>query len=221
MEDVEVEDAAPQPVTPNDEQGEPAVVTPTATRHDSVNGQTNRQLLLSVMGATNSLRRVVTEYGNSIESMRGSITRQERTLRGLVRRIDANPLQQLQRAAQGQARGRTTTAPASPSRRTGDPRAVLSPNPRTLSSLWDKYVHGIGNNKPAREFTSAERGRCKYKYSRQKLVWNVIESLVRGSLSSHDAIERMYTHYGANLSVTSIINRLRVDKRNLPATLRI
>jgi hypothetical protein len=217
MEDVEVEENPQDNNTPNLPNNS-AIVTP--TRHDAVNGQPNRNLLLSVMGSVNSLRRVVTEYGSSIESMRGSINRQERTVRSLVRRIDANPLQQLQRAAQGRT---TTTAPASPRRQVDsnrDPRAVLSENPRTLHQLWDEYEHGIGANKPAKHFTRAERGPCKFKCSRRKIFWDVVDCMVNRGVSSHDATEQICAHYGPGPSVTAIINKLRVDKRNLPPTLR-
>ena len=103
-----------------------------------------------------------------------------------------------------------------------DANAVLSPNPHTLHVLWTEYIHGVGNNKPAKFFTSAERGRKenKCRYSRRKYVWRCIEGLVRSGLSSHEAIDRIYTHYGPGKSVTNIINALRADKNNLPVMLR-
>ena len=86
--------------------------------------------------------------------------------------------------------------------------------------LWDEYITGIGLNKPAKYFTRAERGTCKYKYSRRKIVWDVVDRLVRTGLPARDAIDRIYAHYGPNLSPTAIINSLRKDKKNLPPMLR-
>ena len=139
----------------------------------------------------------------------------------VVRRIDANPLQQLQLAAQG--RGRQGTRNAPPLQQADinvNTRAILTPNPRSLYMLWDEYMTGIGHNKPAKFFTRAERGRCKYKYSRRKIVWDVVERLVRAGVPSRDSIDRIYTQYGPNLSPTAIINILRKDKKNLPPMLR-
>ena len=89
----------PLPIAP------PAVVTPQGTpqapRRNDINGRSNQELLLGVMGSVNSLRRTMIEHGNAIEMLRSGVRKQERTMNSLVRKIDANPLQQLQRAAQG------------------------------------------------------------------------------------------------------------------------
>jgi hypothetical protein len=37
--------------------------------------------------------------------------------------------------------------------------AKLAHHPRTLLSLWHEYVYGIGDNKPANNFTSFERSK--------------------------------------------------------------
>ena len=59
------------------------------------------------------------------------------------------------------------------------PNGILMPNPRTLHQLWDECPHGIGNNKAAKCFIRAERGRYKHKCSRREIVWELISSLVR------------------------------------------
>ncbi len=46
---------------------------------------------------------------------------------------------------------------------------TLSPNPKSLFDLWDEYLNGIGERKPARLFSKSERGRVKYKYSWRKV----------------------------------------------------
>ena len=101
--------------------------------------------------------------------------------------------------------------------------ANLSAHPRTLFELWDEYTVGIGGSKPAREFTASERGRCKYKYYRRKLVWDVISRMTATGLSSHVAIDRIYQHYGRESSVTDICKAVRADKKQnyTPPILRI
>lgn len=226
MEEIEIEANLPAPQTPA------AVVTPTATptatptQQNNVNGQPNRQLLLSLMGSMNSLRRSFVEQTNSLESLKSNVRQQDRTMKRLVRKIDSEPLHMLQRAVrrQGQAvRGIGQPQQMYQNDSNVDPRAILTPNPRTLHVLWEEYVSGVGSNKPAKFFTRAERGRVKYKYSRRKIFWSVVEPLVRANISATDAIERIYTHYGPNLSPTAIINALRQDKNkgSLPHTLRV
>eukprot|EP00980_Cylindrotheca_fusiformis_P002537 scaffold596_cov87-Cylindrotheca_fusiformis.AAC.7 len=101
--------------------------------------------------------------------------------------------------------------------------ATLSPSPRNLYTLWDEYIHGIGGRKAAQHFTMAERGKVKHKFTRRKIVWETIERLVKtNGLSANVAIDRIYNVYGGRTSsVTTIINRMRTDKKNraIPAML--
>lgn len=90
--------------------------------------------------------------------------------------------------------------------------ATLSRCPKTCHALWREYQYGIGNNKPAKEFTSAERGRNKYNYNRRKYVWDIVSELVRAGVSADVACDRIHNVYGGNSSVTTIINRIRKDK---------
>ena len=103
-----------------------------------------------------------------------------------------------------------------------DPTALLMPRPRTLYQLWDEYIRGIGNNKPAKYFTRAERGKFKFKYSRRKVLWDLIEQMNRAGISSSEAITRIHSHYG-NGSPTSIIDSIRKDRKNhtMPLSLRV
>lgn len=96
----------------------------------------------------------------------------------------------------------------------GNPAATLSPTPRTLFVLWEEYQHGVGGRKAARLFTPQERGQVKFKYSRRKVVWDVIAQLIRSGLHSNVAIDRIYQVYGQNATVTTVINRMRLDKQN-------
>ena len=83
-----------------------------------------------------------------------------------------------------------------------------------LHQLWDKYIKGIGNNKPAKDFTRLERGRHKFVYCRRKIVWDVVANLVCTGVPASEAIQQIYTAYGANKSVTTIINAIKKDKKD-------
>jgi hypothetical protein len=40
----------------------------------------------------------------------------------------------------------------------GDPKAILSPNPRSLYLIWEKWTTGLNGNKPASQFTRERKG---------------------------------------------------------------
>jgi len=92
--------------------------------------------------------------------------------------------------------------------------ATLSPNPRTLHLLWHEYEFGLSGRKPAKDFTTEERGRNKYSYHRRKVVWEKIAELVRAGWTAQAAIDRIHAAYGANASVTTIINQMRRDRHH-------
>jgi hypothetical protein len=100
---------------------------------------------------------------------------------------------------------------------------TLSPLPRTLYDLWVEYQTGIGGRKAARDFTARERGADKYRYYRRKHVWNIVANLVNAGVQARVAVDRIYSHYGANKPVTRIIKDIMHDKRNggLPLVLRV
>ena len=191
-------------------------------------GQPNRQLLLAVLAGQNNLRRAITEQGNSLETCRASLQRHDRTVNCLIRRIDNSPVRLLGNAnANRQIPSPRRLNPASPRRINQrddgmDPHAVLAPTLRTLNQVWDEWIRGVGNNKPARYFMAAERGRCKFKYSRRKIVWSIIEARVRANDDAGTVIQRIYDLCGHNKSVTAIIKSLRTHKAQgtLPVHLR-
>ena len=117
-------------------------------------------------------------------------------------------------------------SPARPIRRTegiSTQSASLSPHPRTLYELWDEYVIGIGGRKPAREFTSRDRGKLKYKYYRRKKLWDLVSALTRSGLTHLVAIDRIYQVYGRQNSVTTIIAAIKRDGKTnfIPPLLRV
>ena len=166
------------------------------------------------------------EQSNSIELLRGTVSSLRRTQVRLCRRVESNPLHQLHRAASRRPAPPNNTP--SPARRNVqqaeayvDPHAVLYPSIRNLHDLWKEYIQGIGNNKPAREFTATERGKCKCKYSRRKIFWRLAAKLVDRGLSSDQVINQVYAAYGPK-SPTTIINLIRKDTNDgtLPFQLR-
>ena len=78
--------------------------------------------------------------------------------------------------------------------------------------LWKEYEHGIGNSKPARDFTSKERGALKWKYAFRNNLWNLVDRLVRQGNTSDVAIDRVYDTYGRSKSPTEILRAIRTGK---------
>ena len=74
-----------------------------------------------------------------------------------------------------------------------------------------EYEFGIDGKKPAKDYTSEERGKNRFAYSRRKVVWDKIKELLRAGYSSHTAIDKIYEAY-PNMTVTQIINQMRKDK---------
>ena len=59
------------------------------------------------------------------------------------------------------------------------PIATLSPHPRTLNDMWLEYEVGLGGREAAKDFTSAEMGRCKSKYCRRNVFWTKVNEMIR------------------------------------------
>jgi len=91
--------------------------------------------------------------------------------------------------------------------------ATLMPTPRSLHDLWAEFEHGVGGRKAAKLFSYSERGRCKHRYHRRKIVWDLIGGLVRAGHTAQVEMDRIYTVYGGNTSVTTIINSIKRDKK--------
>ena len=95
-----------------------------------------------------------------------------------------------------------------------DADALLMPDPRSLHQLWNEHIHGNGDNKPAKCFARAERGQCKLKCSRRKVLWGLVSGMVRAGGTDGQAIDKICAVCGPNRSVTDVINGTRRDKRN-------
>ena len=93
------------------------------------------------------------------------------------------------------------------------PLAQLTPNLRTIHALWTEYDSGLGGRKPAKLFTSRERGKQKYAYYKHKLVWDKIEALIRAGNTWTVACDKLYSAYGQNKSPSQIMKEIQKDNR--------
>ena len=89
----------------------------------------------------------------------------------------------------------------------------LSFQPKDLYVLWAKWEHGLSGTKPAKLFTRRERGANKFAFSRHRVFWDMIVSLVARGHTSDLAVNKVYGIYGRALGVTEILNRMKRDKK--------
>ena len=93
------------------------------------------------------------------------------------------------------------------------PTAAQLGRPKCLHTLWVEYTHGIGGNKPAKDFTSGEKGKCKQKYYRRKVFWDIVSTLVNAGYGAPAAVDKVYHQYGRDSSVTHVLNCLLDDRK--------
>ena len=67
--------------------------------------------------------------------------------------------------------------------------------------------------KPTKFFIPAERGKSKFAYSRRKAFWELVVNMVARVYISDTAIGKIYTTYGQALADSTILVKLRNDKR--------
>lgn len=178
----------------------------------------NRQLLQTLLGQVGILQRQITTLNQQRESDRVTSMHQSRIINDNIRRLSMNPIRRMnQGAAGGQPAGEGDGGGNIGNQAGGNqggPPAELSSCPRTLYDLWREYEEGLGGRKAARLFTAQERGRVKHKYTRRKIVWDLIKALIRSGLTYQLACDRIYHVYGQATPVTQIINRLKIDRNN-------
>ena len=81
-----------------------------------------------------------------------------------------------------------------------------------MYQLWEEFQYGIGGRKPAKKFTTKERGRVRFLYTRRKVFWDKMKELLKyEGHTYHTAIEELYSIYG-KLPVTTITNLMRIDR---------
>lgn len=92
--------------------------------------------------------------------------------------------------------------------------AILSARPKSLEDLWTEWCWGIGGNKPAKDFTAAERGACKFTYCRRKVFWDCVRAHMRAGFSHEAAIHRIKCAYGHSTSVSKVLKAMQAHKKN-------
>jgi hypothetical protein len=188
-------------------------------QNNQASGDQLQNWMLQLQSGFLSLRRENVEIRNDIAGILQAMDRGFNIINGNVRRAALQPARRVPRPPGGGAAGADEggedleRALLLPALAMTNP-ATLMPNPRSLYDLWNEYLHGVGGRKPARLFSETERGQVKFKYSRRKVIWDVIRNLVSLGHSSQRAIDMIYNVYGPQTSVTEIINRLRRDKNN-------
>jgi hypothetical protein len=168
------------------------------------------------------VRGSLTQLERNVENRFQAVSQEIRIVNRNVRRIASNPLQSLSRVAQAVEQGSPGRAPMGdpiantdgPSQNQAPASATLSPHPRSLHVLWQEYLEGIDGRKPAKDFSSTERGAVKKLYSFRKVAWDLIKDLHRAGYSAENACDKIYESYGASLSVSAIIKRIKEDRQH-------
>ena len=98
-----------------------------------------------------------------------------------------------------------------------DANAKLQNNIRTLAEFWTECQFGIGNNKPAKAFTAAERNRQgtphKMKCSRRQKIWRV-QGYLHNSGLTIEAVNAKIIDVFDTENPTSIIMQITRDQKN-------
>jgi len=131
------------------------------------------------------------------------------------RQLAADHTAELQRQQQSQQR-RATQAALPLRAREVDPNAQLAKNMRSLLELWREYNFGIGNNKPAKQFTTSEKNQStsvKMMYSRRLCIWRIQVYLLNAGLTSEAANQLIVDVYETD-KPTAIIHCIKRDQKN-------
>jgi hypothetical protein len=139
---------------------------------------------------------------------------QFQTLNANIRRIHRQPDQLLAAGAANARHIQQQLAQPVAAGAVANNNATLSPTPRSLFELWNEWNTGIGGRKAAIHFTPQERGACKHKFTRRKRAWDIIRTMINKGHSAQTAIDRIYAVYGQGMPVTTILNRIAIDRRN-------
>lgn len=95
---------------------------------------------------------------------------------------------------------------------------LLRRPPRTLAEPWEECQFGMGNRKPAKDFTGTEHcNRCfgiKQKCHRCKFVWLTVEKLIEQGHTGDAAVHKIRSSCGFRCSVTQIVNFMIGQHKN-------
>jgi hypothetical protein len=145
---------------------------------------------------------------NEMARIKSDISRRIDAMNMFIKRIAIQPVIRSARAVSGDDVNVSTSERLSPST-----VSKLSKCPRDLYALWHEYEFGCEGRKPAKCFTALERGANKFAYSRRKIFWDMVSTMVRSGHTSDAAIDKIYAVYGKRLSVSSVLLRMRADRK--------
>jgi hypothetical protein len=169
--------------------------------------------------------RVITNqrrYGGTVHSSFARGNRQEQQRRDLQQQQaasdnnnDNGAATRAPRAAGPGAQG--PAARARPARLVGgDRHARLVPRPRCLYELWQEYQFGIGNNKPAKNFTMGERNSrdegLKQKYHYRNKVWKLQSYMFNAGWTVEGMNAEISRVYNSS-HVTAIVKGITADSK--------
>ena len=86
--------------------------------------------------------------------------------------------------------------------------------PRMLNDLWRECEFGMCGNKPAKDSTPHERGQVKVTYCPMKVFWDKVAKLIRAGFTADEALDKNYRAFGERLSVSAILTKMILDRRN-------
>ena len=170
--------------------------------------------------------RVVTNqrrYGGTVHSTFARSNRQEQQRRDLQEHAAAADTAEAAAADEAtrppRAAGPGQAGPPArqrPARPAVSREAKLVPRPRSLYELWQEYQFGIGNNKPAKNFTTAERNAdrvTKQKYHYRNKVWK-LQSYMFNAGWTVEGMNALITEVYNSSHVTSIVKGITADSKN-------
>jgi len=132
-----------------------------------------------------------------------------------------NPQQQQRRrrhtgAHQQQQLEQTVNTRATPEpARNVDRNAVLHPRTQTLADMWEEFQFGIGDSKPAKSFSPAEKNDSEHKQMchRRSKIWKLQCHLINAGHSIHEANARTSEVHNST-KTASIIMQITRDQKN-------
>ncbi|CAB9502887.1 hypothetical protein SEMRO_149_G068560.1 [Seminavis robusta] len=87
-------------------------------------------------------------------------------------------------------------------------RIAVQPPRMATPDQVDEWMHGIGGNKPAKNFTADDIRACKSTYSRRKPLWTLMATLVNSGKAPAWVITKIEHHYkGSVLNITAAIKQ--------------
>ncbi|KAG9397780.1 hypothetical protein AC1031_016630 [Aphanomyces cochlioides] len=156
-----------------------------------------------------SLKRSISDLINEVQRSRNDNQRDLDKFSAILRRHISRPVLHVS----DDVGGRQDDTGGGARERSNIRIAKLSKRPKDLFELWHEYELGCGGRKPAKDFTISERGANKFAFSRRKIFWDTVAGLIRAGFTSDVAIDKVYSVYGRQLPVSSILTELRADRK--------